>query len=228
VKRYFLLIALAAGSITGLCQKIDLVTLTGYGAKEAFYYETADRISIVLTKDGNIAEYGTQYDKGIFGYYPGRLMKYMGRVDYYSQSENEAFRGKVKYIGLTMITYYGSYDEAALQGKVRSIGSTQIDYYLSFEDASIKGNIKTIGGTPFTYCSSFENEATKGRLKSIGSTQFTWYTSFDDKAFRGKVKSIGNYSFTYFSSFETNGAKGHMKSGFQTQYINGINYYVRN
>lgn len=229
MKRSILLLAIIFISAKSFAQKIDLITLTGYGANTAFYYQTADRISIIFTKDGNITEFGTQYDKGTYGYYPGKLLKYMGRVDYYSQDENEAFRGKVKYIGLTMITYYGSYDDASLKGKIKSIGSTQFDYYLSYEDASVKGNVKNVGGTSFTWCSSFDNEAIRGRVKTIGSTRFDWYTSFDDKSLSGKIKSIDNYGFTYYTSFENNnGQKGYLKSGFQTKYINGINYYVRN
>lgn len=229
MKRPILFLAMMLTAFGSYAQKIDLITLSGYGATAAFYYETADKISIVFGKDGNIAEFGTQYDKATYGYYPGKLLKYMGRVDYYSQDENEAFRGKVKYIGLTMITYYGTYDDAALKGKIKSIGSTQFDYYLSFEDASLKGNIKNVGGTAFTYCSSFDNEAIRGRIKSIGNTRFDWYTAFDDKSISGKLKSIDHYPFTYFTSFENNnGQKGFMKSGFQTKYINGINYYVRN
>ena len=229
MKRSILLLAILYTATTGFAQKIDLVTLSGYGSALSFYFETSDKISIVFTKEGNILEFGTQYDKGTYGYYPGKLLKYMGRVDYYSENENEAFRGKVKYIGLTMITYYGSYDDAALKGKIKSIGNIQFDYYASFEDAAVKGCIKNIGGNAFTYCNSFDNEAIRGRVKTIGSTRFDWYSSFDDKSLSGKVKSIDNYAFTYYTSFENNnGQKGYLKSGFQTKYINGINYYVRN
>ena len=229
MKKNILLISILFFAVNGFSQKVDFIALTGYGANESIYYRTSDNVSIVLTKDGNISEYGTDYPKGFANTWPGRLQQYMGRVDYYGQTDNEAFRGKVKYIGLTMITYYGSYDNEALKGKVKSIGSTQVDYYQSFEDASVKGKLKSIGGTSFTWCGSFENEAIRGRVKSIGNTRFDWYTSFDDKAFSGKVKTIDIYNFTYYSSYETmNGAKGFLKSGFQTKYINGINYYVRN
>ncbi len=229
MKRILLSLAILISTVNSFAQKIDLITLGGYGATANFYYETADKISIIFSKDGNIVEYGTQYDKATYGYYPGKLLKYMGRVDFYSQNENEAFRGKVKYIGLTMITYYGTYDDAALKGKIKSIGSTQFDYYMSFEDAAVKGNIKNVGGTSFAWCNSYENEAIRGKIRSIGNTRFDWYTSFDDKSLSGKIKSIDNYGFTYYTSFENNnGQKGFMKTGFQTKYINGINYYVRN
>ena len=228
MKKISLLVAFTALACDGFSQKIELVLLTGFGANASIYYQTRDNISIVLSKGGNIVEYGTPYDKAFYGYWPGRLYPYTGRVEYYGSTDNESFRGKVKYIGLTMITYYGSYDDEALKGKIKSIGSTQIDYYPSFEDASVKGNIKKIDATMFDYFTSFENEAIKGRLRSIGNTQFTWYTSFDDKSLSGKVKSIGGNVFTYYTSFENNnGQKGQLKSGFQLKYIHGITYYVR-
>ncbi len=226
-----LLILLLACTTRSFAQKIDFIVLGGYGATQTFYYSpgTSDKVLIALSKDGSIAEFGTEYPKEFYGYYPGKLQKYMGRIEYYSQTENEAFRGKIRYIGLTQITYYGSYDEEALRGKVRTIGSTQFNYYASYDDAAIKGNIKTVGSTAIKWCPSYENEAIRGRLKNIGNTKFEWYTSFDDKAISGKVKQIDQYMFTYYTSFENNnGQKGMLKSGFFTKYINGINYYLRN
>lgn len=222
----FIIIAFAGKC---LAQKIDFIVLTGFGANQTFYYSTSDKTFISISKDGNIGEYGPEYPKEFMGYYPGRLQKYMGRVEYYPQTENEAYRGKVRYIGLTLITYYGSYDDEALKGKVKSIGATQFDYYASYDDAAVKGNIKNIGGIAISYCPSYENEAIRGKLKAIGNTKFSWYTSFDDKSISGKVKQIDQYPFTYYTSFEnTYGQKGQLKSGFYQKYINGINYYVRN
>lgn len=227
-KLIFILLIAAAGR--SFAQKIDFIVLGSYGATQTFYFSpgTSDKVLIALSKDGNIIEYGTEYPKEFMGYYPGKLQKYMGRVDYYSQTDNEAFRGKIRYIGLTQITYYGSYDEESLRGKVKSIGTVQFDYYASYDDASVKGNLKTVGSSSITWCPSYENEAIRGRLKTIGNTKFEWYTSFDDKALSGKVKQIDQYSFTYYTSFENNnGQKGQLKSGFYSKYINGINYYVR-
>lgn len=230
VKKLFFILLFTV-SATCFAQKIDFIVLGGYGATQTFYYSpgTSDKVVIALSKDGTISEYGTEYPKEFYGYYPGKLQKYMGRVEYYSQTENESFRGKIRYIGLTLITYYGSYDEEALRGKVKSIGSTQFEYYASYDDASVKGNLKTVGSTSITWCPSYENEAIRGRLKTIGNTRFDWYTSYDDKAISGKVKQIDQYTFTYYTSFENNnGQKGMLKSGFYTKYINGINYYLRN
>lgn len=230
MKKFLLLALIVTSTCYSFAQKLDFIVLGGYGATQTFYYSpgTADKVVIALTKDGNISEYGTEFPKEFYGYYPGKLQKYMGRVEYYAQTENEAYRGKVRYIGLTQVTYYGSYDDEALRGKVKSIGTTQFDYYASYDDASVKGNFKTIGSTSFTWCPSYENEAIRGRIKSIGNTRFEWYTSFDDKALSGKVKQIDQYTFTYYTSFENNnGQKGMLKSGFYSKYINGVNYYVR-
>lgn len=229
MKKFLCLILIATLASSAFGQKIDFIVLTGFGAGETFYYSSSDKTMIAITKDGNIIDYGPEFPKEFMGYYPGKLQKYMGRIEYYTQNDNEAFRGKVRYIGLTQITYYGSYDEEALRGKVKMIGTTQIDYYASYDDAAMKGHIKNIGGIAITYCPSYENEAIRGKLKTIGNTKFDWYTSFDDKSISGKVKQIDQYPFIYYTSFENNyGQKGQMKSGFYQKYINGINYYVRN
>lgn len=225
----FLSVAFLLISLKGMAQKLDFIVLGGYGATQTFYYTTSDKTIIAITKDGNITEFGTEYPKEFAGYYPGRIQKYMGRVEYYAATENEAFRGKIRYIGLTQITYYASYDEEALRGKIKSIATSQFDYYASYDDAAVKGNLKNIGGIAITYCPSYENEAIRGRLKTVGNTRFEWYTSFDDKSLSGKVKQIDQYPFSYYTSFENNnGQKGLLKSGFYSKYINGINYFVRN
>lgn len=229
VKHFFCLLLLIAGTATTRAQKIDMVVVTGYGSKAVIHFVTRDRITLVLDTDGSITETGTDYGRNTLGYWPGRLNQYMGRTDYYPATENEAIRGKLRYIGLTLISWYGSYEEAASAGKVRSIGGIPVEYYPSFEDEAVKGKIKKIGNTVFSYYTSFDNESLRGKIRSIGNTSFDYYTSFDDKALRGKLKSLGNQPFTYYSSFENvQGRQGLMKSGFQTQYINGINFYVRN
>lgn len=229
MKYLLCLLSLTAFLPAARAQKIDMVAITGYGSKAVIHFVTSDRITIVLNTEGSIAETGTDYGRNTLGYWPGRLNQYMGRTDLYPATENEAIRGKLRYIGLTLITWYGSYDESASAGKVRSIGGVPVEYYPSFEDEAVKGKIKKIGNTVFTYYTSFDNESLKGKIRSIGNTSIDYYTSFDDKALRGKLKSIANNPFTYYSSFENaQGRQGLMKSGFQTLYINGINFYVRN
>lgn len=210
-------------------QKIDIILLTGYGATATFYYSTSDKTMISISADGKIEDFGPEYPKEFMGYYPGRLQQYMGRVEYYQATDNEAFSGKVRYIGATLITYYASYDNEALKGKVKSIGNMQFEYGTVYDNDALKGKIKNIGGMAVSWCASYENDAIVGKLKTVGNTRFDWYTSFDDKAVSGKVKQIDQYPFVYYTSFENyNGQKGQLKSGFYQKYINGINYYVRN
>jgi hypothetical protein len=207
-------------------QRISKVTLMNNGDFNSFSIMTSpDNVTINLSADGNIIEFGTEYQSERVTDYT-RIEKYLGRVDYYSTTENESYRGKVKYIGSTPITYYASYEADSLKGKVKSIGNFQIDYYRPYDDQIVKGKIKSFGATGVSYYTSFDNEAMRGKLKMLGSVQLTYYSSFDDKAFRGKVKSIGSTSFTYYSSFDRNYA-GSFKTGTQNVYANGINFYIK-
>ena len=176
--------------------------------------------------DGNVIEWGIDYGQGRPYYYPGKLDKYMGRVDYYAATDNDALKNKVKYVGATTITYYTSNENEFLAGKIKAIGNTIINYNLAFDDAATKGKIKSIANTTITYYGSFDNEAFKGKLKSIGNTNIGFYAAYEDKAFKGKLKSIGTNNFTYYSSFESRYA-GALKAGFQTKLVDGINYIIR-
>ncbi len=207
-------------------QHISKITITGSGQVDAFSIGLDENVEIYVSRDGNISKWG--YDKYI-GYqenYTGVLDPYVGRVEYYNQLDDESLRGKIKYIGKTIITYYASYENEMLKGKLKSIGNIGFDYYLSYEDAAYRGLVRTLGQNNLTWYASYENEALKGKLKSMGSSQFSYYGSFEDKAFRGKIKSIDRYSFTYYSSFEQ--YSGSMKTGIQVLNINGIKYYIRN
>jgi flagellin-like hook-associated protein FlgL len=179
-----------------------------------------------VTTDGSVVEWGIDFGQGRMYYYPGKLDKYMGRVEYYSATDNESLKGKVKYVGATAITYYTKSENDFLAGKIKSIGNAQVNYFQAFDEDAVKGKIKSVGQTNLTYFANFDNEAFKGKLKSVGNTNITYYASFDDKAFKGKLKSIGTFNFVYYSSFETRIA-GALKSGFQTKLIDGINFIVR-
>jgi len=73
-----LLILLLACTTRSFAQKIDFIVLGGYGATQTFYYSpgTSDKVLIALSKDGSIAEFGTEYPKEFYGYYPGKLQIY--------------------------------------------------------------------------------------------------------------------------------------------------------
>lgn len=222
MKYLFAILFLAAGKFVS-AQRISKITLTGSGSTEMISIQTDDAV-INLTPDGNIINYGVEYEsERVTGY--TRVEPYMGRIDLFSSYDDKAYRGKVKYLGKAAITYYASYDEAVLQGKIKSIGSLMIDYYMQYEDESFRGKIRNIGSNTFTYFSNFDNEALKGKLKSVGITQLNYYSSYDDKAYRGKIKSIGQVSFSYYPSYDSRYA-GSIKTGNQTQNVNGVNYYI--
>ena len=222
MKYFFAILLLFTGNLVS-AQRISKITLTGNGSTEMISIQTDDAV-INLTPDGNIINYGVEYEsERVTGY--TRVEPYLGRVDLFSSYDDKAYQGKVKYLGKTAITYYASYDEPVLQGKVKSIGSLMIDYYMQYEDEAFRGKIKNIGNNTFTYFSSFDNELMKGKLKSMGITQLNYYSSFDDKAYRGKIKSIGQVSFTYYPSYDSRYA-GSIKTGSQTQNVNGVNYYI--
>lgn len=187
MKKILVSIAVCMFCYAGVAQKVSKVTLNKDGTVDYFAFAIDNGVSLYMTKDGTITEWGSEVvsdrNQNLT-----RLEKYLGRVEYFTENDNEAFRGKVKYIGMTPITYYGSYDKEALRGKVRSIGTTIFDYYLKNENESLAGLIKSAGSVNFGWYSTFDNEAFRGKLRSLGSTQLTYYASYDDKAIAGKIK----------------------------------------
>ena len=222
MKRYILLSMLVCASVQGLCQKLGRITISSSEQSDILTYQPDKTLLINFSKDGKILNWGTEDNWG-------KLLDYMGRVEYYSPTDDSAYRGKVKYIGQYQISYYASYDDFTMSGKIKSIGSSNFDYYRSFEDKSVKGKIKSIGTLSLSYYSSVDNEAYKGKIKMVGSTSISYYGSFDDKAFKGKVKSIGPVNFSYYSSFDRREYQGAMKPGTTySPYVDGIKYFVRN
>jgi hypothetical protein len=226
MKKLFLFLVFFITVATGFGQNISRVSITGNGNIDFIAFGLDENVQVYLTKNGNISKWG--FDKYI-GYqenYRDVLEPYAGRVEYYSQNDDEALRGRVKYIGRTLLTYYASYENESLKGKLKSIGSFNLDYYLSFEDRSFAGNLKSIGQQSVTWYASYENEGLRGKLKTIGPTTLSYYGSSEDKAYRGKAKSIGSFVLTYYSSFEQ--YSGAVKTGSPILNVNGIKYFVRN
>ena len=210
-------------------QSINKITIADNGNVEKIGFEVETDVILNISTDGSIMNWGYDVFKSRGGEnYMDRLDPYVGRVEYYAETDNEAFRGKIKSIGRTTITWYASYENDAFKGKIKSIGSMAIKYYETYEDKAFQGKIKSIGSNNVTWYASYNNEAYRGKLMSIGSTQFTYYSNTDDKAYRGKIKSLGGTPFTFYSSYDLPEYRGRMKSGNQLQFINGIKYFVRN
>lgn len=207
-------------------QHISRITITGTGQVDVFAIGLDENVQLYLSKDGNIIKWGFDRFIGYQENYNSDLEPYIGRTEYYTQNDDEAIRGKVKYIGRTLLTYYASYENDALKGKLKAIGSLNLDYNLAFEDAAYSGNLKSIGRHGINWYASFESKDLRGKLKTVGAVSITYYGSFEDKAIVGKIKSIDRFGFTYYSSFEQ--FSGSMKTGSTTINANGIKFYIRN
>lgn len=229
MKKLSLLLPLFLIGSMSFSQNLSRVTISESGSIEKLSFGLKENVLLNISKDGNIIDWGIErYAGQSFERNPGRLDPYQGRVEYYNESENEAFRGKVKSIGGTIITYYASFDQETMAGKVKSIGPNKFEYYQKFENDAFKGNIKTAGTTNFTWYSSYDNAAFSGKPKSIGQSALSYYTNMDDAAFRGKIKNIGGTNFTYYSSSDQRELRGRMRMGTNLQVINGIKFQITN
>ncbi len=226
VKLYFVLIFIGVFT-PAFAQKLAQITIDNRGNKDVITFLVDETVVLNITKDGKIIDWGTEYTTPQTGLYP-KLEKYMGREDYYTADDNEAYSGNIKYIGRTLITYYTSDDNAILKGKVKTIGNVFLDYYGPYDNEAFRGNLKSEGSVSFTYYSSFDDEFYRGKIKSVGSTMLTYYGSIDDVAYRGKIKNIDRTLFTYYSSYERKEYSGMMKPGPQTVSSGGVQFIVKN
>ena len=226
MKRYFLLALFVQLSCGGSAQSLSQVGLNGASTLSAFSFLADQQAIIRISPDGNIMEWGVEMEPGRIGYYQGKLLPFMGRVDYYGPEADEAFRGKVKSIGSCTITYYSSSQPAAQKGKVKTIGSLLLDYYMDYDNESYKGKLKAAGSTSFGYYASYDNEAYKGKLRSVGNTTLTYYSIFDDRSNKGKIKSIGSFSYSWYNDFDRKELRGAMKSGNPMQKVDGVTYNI--
>ena len=225
MKKIFVLALVFLVSCGLNAQRVAWITLSQSNAEPVITVFANDAF-INLSTDGNMLEYGVEYAQGRLYYFPGKLDKYMGRVELYNDNANAACKGKIRYIGASSITYFSAEENEKLAGKIKSIGNMFFEYYMPYDDATFAGKIKSAGRFEFNYCGNFDDEKLKGKIKSAGNINIGYYGSFDDKALRGKLKNVGQYNFTYYTSFDAR-YQGSMKSGFQTQLINGIKFIVR-
>jgi hypothetical protein len=224
MKRFTLLLSLLFITAVSFSQVLSHVTFTGGANLSFFTFRTEQGVLIRITEYGKVLEWGTDPGPGKYYYDPRRLQPYPGRVDYFAQNVDSAFRGKVRSIGTCTFTYYASSEPAIKSGKLKTLGRNQVDYYDEFENPVIKGKLKTVGPTAFSFYTSFDNEAFRGKLKAVGSNKLTYYSSFDDKQIRGRIKSIGDFAYAWFTSFEQ--FPGSLKSGSNIQLINGVTFII--
>jgi hypothetical protein len=225
MKKLLTILPLLLLTIGVYAQTLSQVTLSQAGSFAYFTFLSDRDIQIRISAEGQILEFGTEAPTGNNNnYYAPRLLPYTGRVEYYGNEADSAFRGKIRVIGSTAITYYGGYEVAYKKGKIKTIGSQLLDYYSNTDNAVLQGKLRSIGRANVEFYSSFDDEALRGKLKSLDYTPIAYYTSFDDKLIRGKIKSIGSANYSWYSSYDQQGLRGSLKSGAPRQTINGITY----
>ena len=208
-------------------QKLSQVTISGGTNFSYFSFTTDQGILLRVTDEGKLQEWGTELLSDRGNYYDPKLQPYLGRIEYYGQEADSAFRGKVRSIGTCNFTYYGHLDETTKVGKLKSVGTLLLDYYSNFDNAAYKGKLRFIGSSVVEYYSSVDDEAYRGKLKTIGNNPITWYSTFDDKLLKGKIKRIGSVPFEWYSSFDKTELRGALKSGLYRQTIGGVTYILR-
>lgn len=226
MKRLLFITGIILLATTGFSQKLAQLSLSNYGSSVVITFLVDGVVFVNITPDGKIIDWGIE-DRGYQSHStPPKLEKYMGKEEYYSATDSEAIRGKVKYIGRTAFTYYSAVENEKWAGKIKNIGPVLFDYYPLYEDVAFRGNIKNAGAVLFSWFGSYENAAYKGKIKSVGTTSITYYGSFDDKAFRGKIKTIDRQQFIYYSSYDRREYSGSLKTGYRVLLFNGIKYFI--
>jgi len=208
-------------------QKLSQVTISGGSNLSYFSFLTDQGILMRVTDEGKLLEWGTELLSERGNYYDPKLQPYLGRIEYYGQEADSAFKGKIRSIGTCTFTYYGHLEENTKVGKLKSIGTLLFDYYSSFDNAAYKGKLRFIGSSVLEYYSSVDDEAYRGKLKTIANNSITWYSTFDDKLLKGKLKRVGSVPFEWYSSFDKTELRGALKSGLYRQTIGGITYILR-
>lgn len=226
MRSIFLLMCFVWLGVSAGAQQVSKVLMKEDGTLTSIGVELDENVVVLLSPTGEVGEFGIDIYKGRTSRLDERLEPYTGRVDRYTDMDNEAFRGKIRSIGRRQLTYYASFDEAELVGKLKQIGNAAVEYYGRYDEESLRGKIKRIGNYEIQYYSSFD-ASFGGKVKAIGPVQITYYSNFEDKGFRGKVKSIGSSRFEYFSSFDRKELAGNMKRGWRVQYVSGIKFLLR-
>ena len=225
MRKSFILLSIFFLSSFANAQKLAQASFLDDRNLSFFTLQDDQGVLIRLSIDGKLLEWGSEImaDRGY--YYAPKLQPYMGRVEYYGNDVDSAFRGKVKSIGISSITYYSSNDESMKKGKVKMLGMLNFDYYSGYEEKSMQGKLKFIGGLLLDYYRGYENEAYRGKLKSIGNTAITYYSIFEDRYNFGKLKTVGPVTYTWYSEYDR--ARGAFKGTNYRQNIGGINFILR-
>src|SRR6478736_4248205 len=111
MKKGFLIMALSLLLFNGYSQQLSQVTFSGGSGFSWFSISTNQRVLIRISADGKLIEFGTEEQSlNNRNYFAPKLLPFTGRVDYFSNESDSAFRGKIKSIGACFFTYYPSTD----------------------------------------------------------------------------------------------------------------------
>ncbi|MEO6405125.1 MAG: hypothetical protein ABIY51_15520 [Ferruginibacter sp.] len=229
MKKIYVLIICTFIFLGAEAQNISKVKLSGSGEIESIAFDIGESVIVNISKEGSLLSWGVDnYLGSRTENYQDKYLEYTGKTSNYNETDNEAFKGRIKSIGATYITYYASFEDEMLRGKIKSIGRINFEYFPSFEYQPYKGYLKKIGDNQISWYGSYDNAAYAGKLKSLGLTSFTYYASYDDKLIRGKIKSIGGNNFSYYSSIDRPEYRGGFKTGNPVSFVNGIKYFITN
>jgi hypothetical protein len=97
MKKVFLLLTLVVSFAGTFAQGISKITITGNGNLDAISFVIDQNVKVYITRDGNISKWGyDRFEARGQENYPDVLDAYVGRVDYYGQDVDVAFRGKIR------------------------------------------------------------------------------------------------------------------------------------
>ena len=96
MKKVFSVIAVSLLFGTASAQRLNKIVLGYEGSSPIISYLVDEVITLNISTDGKIIDWGLENNTGRG--YPNRLFQYMGRIEYYDSNENEAYRGKLKYL----------------------------------------------------------------------------------------------------------------------------------
>lgn len=227
MKRILILFVMAVSGFTASTQDLGQVGFNNGTTIKHLSLMLDDGLLIRLDDQGKIMEWGYEVKADRYEYYSPKLQPYMGRIEYYTNDVDSAFRGKIRSIGTCMFTYYSKFEDSTRIGKLRTAGRVMFDYYSKYDNINLRGKLRMLGNRQIQYYSEFENESYRGKIRSIGSTEITYYSSFDDKQIRGKVKSIGGNSYQWYTSTDGKGSYGGLKVGAFRQNIAGVTYIIQ-
>ena len=112
MKKLFYLIVLTLLVENGFSQKLNKVTISNNGKNVVITMLLDQNVVLNISQDGTIVDWGVdKYVDRRADYYERSLEKFEGRVENYKDNDNEAYKGKIKFIGGVQIKYFDSYED---------------------------------------------------------------------------------------------------------------------